>query len=75
MRRLADVSLSFPQLLVRSALLPLPSTLPSSLLLNDSPLPQLPAYPNASTSANDNSGKWLRTGIKAEMGKEGVLWV
>lgn len=63
------------QLLIRTPLLPLPSTLPSSLLLNDSPLPQLPAYPGASSGIEDNSGKWLRTGITAEMGKEGVLWL
>ncbi|ORY72574.1 Proteophosphoglycan 5 [Leucosporidium creatinivorum] len=63
------------ELLVRTPLLPPPSTLPPSLLLNDSPLPQLPAYPGASSTIEDNSGKWLRTGITAEMGKEGVLWL
>ncbi|KAK4053050.1 hypothetical protein OIV83_001785 [Microbotryomycetes sp. JL201] len=62
------------ELLVRSPLLPAPSSIPSSLLLEEEELPQLPPYPGVSSSSED-SLKWLRTGIRAELGPEGVLWL
>ncbi|GAA5830214.1 hypothetical protein JCM11251_001270 [Rhodosporidiobolus azoricus] len=63
------------EVLIRTPLLPLPATLPSSLLQTDETLPPLPAYPDKPAPAQtENAGKWLRTGVKAEMGTEGVLW-
>lgn len=63
-----------PQVLIRTPLLPAPASLPPSLLLADNALPQLPSFPGASAS-DDCNARWLRTGLKAEMGKEGVLWL
>ncbi|GAA5958671.1 hypothetical protein JCM21900_001547 [Sporobolomyces salmonicolor] len=63
------------EILLRSPLLPHPNSLPSPLLYIDRLLPQLPPYPGTSASEEDNSSKWLRTGIKAEMGTEGTLWL
>ncbi|KAK4058727.1 hypothetical protein OIO90_000171 [Microbotryomycetes sp. JL221] len=62
------------ELLVRSPLLPSPSTIPSPLLLEDDELPQLPPYPGVASTDTDGA-KWLRTGIKGEIAPEGVLWL
>ncbi|GAA5996111.1 uncharacterized protein JCM10292_007399 [Rhodotorula paludigena] len=75
------------EILLRSPLLPHPSTLPSSLLSTDSSLPQLPPYPGQSASSSGGgsgaeggagegaSSRWLRTGVHAEMSTEGTLWL
>ncbi|GAA6004545.1 hypothetical protein JCM10207_000927 [Rhodosporidiobolus poonsookiae] len=62
------------EILIRSPLLPLPDTLPSALLVQDSTLQPHPPYPNQPASQSAPS-KWLRTGVRAEMGTEGTLWV
>ncbi|KAL8293107.1 hypothetical protein RQP46_000801 [Phenoliferia psychrophenolica] len=63
------------EVLVRSPVLPRADSLPPSLLLKDADLPQLPPYPGRAAESEEGSGaRWLRTGVQAEMGKEGVLW-
>ncbi|GAA5885360.1 hypothetical protein JCM6882_009586 [Rhodosporidiobolus microsporus] len=63
------------EVVIRTPLLPLPSSLPSSLLLTDETLPPLPAYPDKPAPTQTETGKWLRTGVKAEMSTEGTLWL
>ncbi|KAM0792439.1 hypothetical protein ACM66B_005116 [Microbotryomycetes sp. NB124-2] len=62
------------ELLVRSPLLPSITSIPSALLLEEEELPQLPPYPGGSSSSEDGL-KWLRTGVRAELAPEGVLWL
>ncbi|GAA6037168.1 hypothetical protein JCM8097_008768 [Rhodosporidiobolus ruineniae] len=63
------------EILVRTPTLPSPASLPASLLLADSSLPPLPAYPGKPAPAPNEALKWLRTGVRAEMAPEGVLWL
>ncbi|GAA5968121.1 hypothetical protein JCM11641_003738 [Rhodosporidiobolus odoratus] len=62
------------EILIRTPLLPLPATLPSSLLHTDTDLPPLPPYPNKPNPPTEGA-KWLMTGIETEMSTEGTLWV
>ncbi|GAA6024103.1 hypothetical protein JCM11491_005994 [Sporobolomyces phaffii] len=62
------------EIFVRSPVLPRPHTLPSSLLHTDETLPTLPPVPGAK-EAEAGLSQWLRTGIRAEMSTEGVLWL
>ncbi|KAM0753777.1 Proteophosphoglycan 5 [Meredithblackwellia eburnea MCA 4105] len=62
------------EILVRSPMLPPPDSLPPSLLITDDLLPALPAYPGR-PPADESAPRWLRTGLRAEMGTEGVLWL
>lgn len=63
------------QVLVRTPVLPPADSLPSALLLKDDDLPQLPPYPGRAVDLEGSGTRWLRTGVQAEMGKEGVLWL
>ncbi|BGP30007.1 hypothetical protein JCM10296v2_001759 [Rhodotorula toruloides] len=63
------------EILVRTPVLPAPTSLPSSLLLTDESLPQLPPYPGQAASTTSAGQKWLRTGVVAEMSTEGTLWL
>ncbi|GAA6051878.1 hypothetical protein JCM3770_005516 [Rhodotorula araucariae] len=64
------------EILLRTPLLPHPSSLPPALLQTDVSLPQLPPYPGQSAAAApDEASKWLRTGVRAEMATEGTLWL
>ncbi|GAA5848360.1 hypothetical protein JCM8547_004489 [Rhodosporidiobolus lusitaniae] len=62
------------EILLRTPLLPLPSSLPSALLATDESLPPLPNYPHK-PAASTEAGKWLKTGVRAEMSTEGTLWI
>ncbi|KAK4698353.1 secretory carrier-associated membrane protein, partial [Phenoliferia sp. Uapishka_3] len=56
------------EILLRTPILPPASTLPSSLLIKDEQLPQLPAYPGRVVEEMESGGAvWLRSGVKAEM--------
>ncbi|SCV69040.1 BQ2448_2060 [Microbotryum intermedium] len=64
------------EIVVRTPVLPHPKTLPTKSMITDGELPALPPYPNAKKAADeDNPSKWFRTGIQAEMGKEGAIWL
>lgn len=63
------------QILVRTPVLPAPTSLPSSLRITDETLPQLPPYPGQAASTTSAGQKWLRTGVSAEMSTEGTLWL
>jgi hypothetical protein len=62
------------QILLRTPILPHAASLPSTLLTTDETLPPLPAYPNKPASTLEGS-KWLKTGVRAELGPEGTSWV
>ncbi|GAA5951745.1 hypothetical protein JCM3765_003104 [Sporobolomyces pararoseus] len=65
------------EIFIRSPVLPRPQTLPSSLIYTDDILPTLPPVPGSKEEEElgKNLSQWLRTGIKAEISTEGVLWL
>ncbi|GAA5911080.1 uncharacterized protein JCM6883_004263 [Sporobolomyces salmoneus] len=63
------------EIFVRSPVLPRPETLPTSLLHFDEILPTLPPAPGAKAEEAKIVSQWLRTGLKAEISTEGVLWL
>ncbi|GAA5942711.1 hypothetical protein JCM3775_005022, partial [Rhodotorula graminis] len=65
------------ELLLRTPLLPNPSSLPSHLLSTDTSLPALPPYPGQQKAPDqtEQGARWFRTGIRAEMSTEGTLWL
>ncbi|SGZ22028.1 BQ5605_C022g09416 [Microbotryum silenes-dioicae] len=64
------------EIVVRTSVLPHPKTLPTIHMITDDELPALPPYPDAKkATVEDDAGKWFKTSIQAEMGKEGALWL
>lgn len=63
------------QLYIRSPMLPRVDTLPASVIATEASLPALPAYPGTPEGAEGGGAKWLKSGLKVEVGTEGALWV
>ncbi|GAA5989287.1 hypothetical protein JCM10908_001243 [Rhodotorula pacifica] len=65
------------EILVRTPVLPLPTTLDPSLLTSDTSLPPLPPYSGQedTTAAGTEGPKWYKTGVVAEISTEGTIWL
>ena len=63
------------KILFRSPTLPPPSTFAKDRIVVDASLPSLPPYPTAHANLTAEESQWICSGIRAEMGTEGVLWI
>ena len=66
---------SIYQILFRSPVLPPPSTFAKDRIVVDASLPSLPPHPEAHNNIASEDSQWICSGIRAEMGTEGVLWI
>jgi len=62
------------QVYLRSPMLPRVDSLPESVIVTEASLLAVPAYPGAPEGA-EQGAKWLKTGVQAEVGTEGTLWL
>ncbi|GAA6061663.1 hypothetical protein JCM10212_000846 [Sporobolomyces blumeae] len=63
------------EVLLRSPVLPRPTTLPQSVVHTDESRPALPPIPGTKQSSAEPVSQWFRTGVQAELAPEGVLFL